>query len=1170
MISHQFDTSLDVASVNGRAYVVTSEDKIVALLPSMRIAPNQVILTDENGSVIVNLGAESFFIDSTCSSCLIPLSDTDLSLVSVSGDEAINNGLLTTELDVEQLQQQIFAGVDPTALFEESAAGAALGSSNAGFVVIDYGYAATLANAGFDTSGMFGDGRESAFFADDQNRRIELEAAGGQAVMLSLHENQLSDFASGISTDVTFTIGSGTLPLLANSLHIAPSVLGFLQAELADITSGGDPVVFSMHSGVNHDGSDTFTLIGTANNSPVIELILTATQAGNNLSVVASFSQLAPLDHVNESGSYVNVDNGKMVINLPVQALDVNGYLLQSPVILSLVNTDSAATGGERLDSFNQPLDLIALNEQATSRTYDVNQTPNSRTETVEFNAASDKLLPHTFFIDNVSVFKTQLEQLANNTGQNIDNVTVSQGVALGGGLTQLTITATINGQPAIDIILTSKQATDGLGMTVDAQFIQYQALTNPLDSSDNIASDYVYATSSSIDIKVPIQVEDVDGSLLVNPQDNSSQLARLVTFSVINDVLFVEESSIGPGTGISDGSESESDKNVVSLFQNGQTLTLDPFDEKTGDDFFFAIYQDTNGPVTLINGTPVNAHDSTSQHPTLWLVFLHQKSTPIDAYPKEYVATTNHDGTGLEVFSIILQQDGRYSFELLTAFNHPEGEGNNALEIELQAYSKNSNGNVTSTVRVPIVVEDDIPPEYNVLHLAAANTTSEMITAEVDVFASQGSEGADGAAVTSIFNGIDWIAISTTRLTDVVLYSSVAPHGQIGSVNIDPRNSPIGALSFTFSPSIVNATALLTQNIQYEVTDVDGDKRTGTITVSSLISDSGTDDIISDGAGSLAIFGGAGNDTLSGGLGQDTLVGGAGNDILWGGNVGGTGDGSIDIFGWQLGDFGTPTTVANDVINDFEINVDIINISNAFDSSEVFSFNELADRLSIQTVGSDTHIQVLNESNIPIQNISIVGKTLDDLLGVNTSTLTQSDILESLLVSGQLVVFNPQTTQIGTTSAEILTASFGGERLIASDGDDTLIAGLGDDILVGGEGDDLFTWELSSIDSSLLNSDTIADFEFSNTGTGDVIDISAILPSSINSVTPIGDLLDYLRPEVTESGLVLHVSTVANGTEIQNIELNQVGLLDLGLSAGATNSQIIDELLQQQALKLD
>ncbi len=71
-------------------------------------------------------------------------------------------------------------------------------------------------------------------------------------------------------------------------------------------------------------------------------------------------------------------------------------------------------------------------------------------------------------------------------------------------------------------------------------------------------------------------------------------------------------------------------------------------------------------------------------------------------------------------------------------------------------------------------------------------------------------------------------------------------------------------------------------------------------------------------GLGSDILRGGAGDDKLFGGVGNDILIGGKGNDILYGDDPNSLTRFS-DVFKWEVGDQGTVTTPAKDIVKDFD-----------------------------------------------------------------------------------------------------------------------------------------------------------------------------------------------------------------------------------------------------------
>ncbi|OEE67672.1 hypothetical protein A1OO_18200 [Enterovibrio norvegicus FF-33] len=1001
MIGHEFDTKLNIDSVKGQAFLVSNESGIVSAVPGMQIAPNQVLLTNDNSAVVVSQSEQQFYVDSRCASCLIPISEGNAQLattgIGVRFDADgldINQGL---NLDVADLQRLILEGIDPTELFEEAAAGENLGSSNAGFVVIDYLYASSLTEAGFDTAGPLGANNDDVdflggdLFGSSRSPAVDIDAAGGQSITLEVTEGDLDVNPYGVPQTQSFVIEGGTDRLLPGSLQIAPSDLAAFEAELAGVTSNGEPVLFTRQTSVDSDGVGTFTLVGTVNGEVVVTLTLTATQDGNGLSVSASLTQSGPLDHLDSTGNYVTINGDSIAIDLPLQVADTGGDLMQSPATISLVSNDgqapvvgdaslelvepqtdpsetkevttsvdidlgsdqivsadfdaaaaeaafvgitshgmpttvdtsvdgvitlyadnngtpekvleitlkpsstlgepaqytvtqyqpidqhqasdgdgddekssftlpftvtdadgdvsnqssvtftiidgTPAPGGERLDAQGAPTDFFSVNELETPNQYDASAPKNTTTGTINFAATSDRLVHDTLSIDDFSTLEAELKLLTNNLGQNIDSVLLT--TAADGSIT---ILASINGDPALEIVLTPAQAPDGLGVNVNTSFTQHQALIHPIDPADQISGNYVSADGDKINIKLPIQLEDTDGDKLVDPNDANTESPRIVTFSVADDAttlgltttdpISVEESSIDDGTGVSQGSKSSGTLNIDNTNDAGDPNTLDA-DSDTGDDighFFFV-----SDYVVYPDGQPVLA----SGYP----IFLEQRPAT-DAYPKTYFGIAD-DGSGdnRDAFKVTLQEDGTFSFELLSGLDHEPGDGNNSLSFNLSAYTVDADGDQSSRITVPITVLDDVPTTQGDISASLDDASVGGNTTTVDVFEITNSssvppgieslQGADSAFITRIHNGKEWEEVSTTRPTTLTLYSEADPSLELGTMFIDPRNEPVGEITFTLNPNLTDPQDVTTETIQYEVTDFDGDKASGQISLS-------------------------------------------------------------------------------------------------------------------------------------------------------------------------------------------------------------------------------------------------------------------------------------------------------------------------------------------------
>ncbi|MEO0328720.1 MAG: type I secretion C-terminal target domain-containing protein [Pseudomonadota bacterium] len=145
----------------------------------------------------------------------------------------------------------------------------------------------------------------------------------------------------------------------------------------------------------------------------------------------------------------------------------------------------------------------------------------------------------------------------------------------------------------------------------------------------------------------------------------------------------------------------------------------------------------------------------------------------------------------------------------------------------------------------------------------------------------------------------------------------------------------------------------------------------------------------------------------------------------------------------------------------------------------------------------------------------------------------------------------------VGTTDGDVLTGAGGNDNLDGLEGDDVLVGnagsdvinggdgadiitgGIGADILTGGQDADTFVWD--AIDILSASTDEITDFD---TSSGDVLDVSAILP---DFDTGSDVLSDFLNLSVQGSNTIVQVdqSGIANFT-VSLVNLTDTSGLDL------------------------
>ncbi|KTB59412.1 mannuronan epimerase [Pseudomonas viridiflava ICMP 13104] len=246
------------------------------------------------------------------------------------------------------------------------------------------------------------------------------------------------------------------------------------------------------------------------------------------------------------------------------------------------------------------------------------------------------------------------------------------------------------------------------------------------------------------------------------------------------------------------------------------------------------------------------------------------------------------------------------------------------------------------------------------------------------------------------------------------------------------------------------------------------------------LVTVQGTEanDTLTGSAANELIFGLAGKDTLNGGAGDDILVGGAGADKLSGGA-------GADTFRFdQLTDsYRTATTSATDLLSDFDISQDRIDLSNlgftGLGSGKAgtlnISYNASLDRTYVKSLDADASGNRFE--------LGLSGNLKDTL---NASHFVFQRVTEGTAGGDTLT---------GTEGNDIINGNAGVDRINGGAGADTLTGGADADVLTGGAGADVFVYN-SRLDSyrnytasGTKQSDTITDFNAAE----DRIDLSSI-----------------------------------------------------------------------------
>ncbi|HHF3065988.1 TPA: retention module-containing protein [Vibrio diabolicus] len=321
-----------VNAVKGEVLVLGLDGKVRSIKAGDELISGEVIITENNASLDVQIHNELYLVDANCVACLPePSFEQPETLLQspvngqVTFDPTSIEGANFDANDVAAIQQAILDGADPTAILEATAAGAgAEGSANAGYVTVEYNNPEVLASTFFETSATRS-GVEERDEADDLD--VTIFADGGQSLQSSVTEGSisLSSYPQTISSSVL--IEAGDLALDTASFVPETSSLESLLTELnSDITSAGQPVAFVYDEAQN-------VIIGTQEGNEVLRIEIEATSLGRDLEleVVTTISQ--GIDHVaSVADGQVSISGDQINIAFDITGADIGGNSIQAPI----------------------------------------------------------------------------------------------------------------------------------------------------------------------------------------------------------------------------------------------------------------------------------------------------------------------------------------------------------------------------------------------------------------------------------------------------------------------------------------------------------------------------------------------------------------------------------------------------------------------------------------------------------------------------------------------------------------------------------------------------------------------------------------------------------------------------------------------------------------------
>ncbi|HHX8434065.1 TPA: retention module-containing protein [Vibrio diabolicus] len=321
-----------VNAVKGEVLVLGLDGKARSIKAGDELISGEVIITENNASLDVQIHNELYLVDANCVACLPePSFEQPETLLQspvngqVTFDPTAIEGANFDANDVAAIQQAILDGADPTAILEATAAGAgAEGSANAGYVTVEYNNPEVLASTFFETSATRS-GVEERDEADDLD--VTIFADGGQSLQSSVTEGSisLSSYPQTISSSVL--VEAGDLALDTASFVPETSSLESLLTELnSDITSAGQPVAFVYDEAQN-------TIIGTQEGNEVLRIEIEATSLGRDLELEVATTISQGIDHVaSVADGQVSISGDQINIAFDITGADIGGNSIQAPI----------------------------------------------------------------------------------------------------------------------------------------------------------------------------------------------------------------------------------------------------------------------------------------------------------------------------------------------------------------------------------------------------------------------------------------------------------------------------------------------------------------------------------------------------------------------------------------------------------------------------------------------------------------------------------------------------------------------------------------------------------------------------------------------------------------------------------------------------------------------
>ncbi|WIH20921.1 retention module-containing protein [Photobacterium damselae] len=586
-------------------------------------------------------------------------------------------------------------------------------------------------------------------------------------VTITIEDGQLPSFGDDSSItlnegDDGIVSGSGQINVDTGSDVIADVYFADNQSSLNGLTSNGHATTYTIS-----DDGHTLTVTLAGDPSTVV-MTITIDIDGNYV-----VNQTQPIDQRDDT---IN-DNENIVID--VIAKDDDGDISQPGHIVINSHDGDNAQGGQS--------GSISITEGDLTPSEGEQGYPVSSSAKIHVESGVDRLDPNTVTIDKgvLATLVSELQRELTSDGQAI-SFTYDQETGK--------LVGTVNGDTVLTIDIDAVQSLNGHDVDVTVTITQER----PLDHSGDKGDGLVTSDGDKINIEVPIQVQDTDGDNLNNDIVVDVSIADGNNPVIIGaDAITVSESALNGDKNHHQGSN-PGDKGETAQGQ----IEVDSGSDHIKD---FVIDVDSFNAA--------NKGVLTSGGQQITLVYNAKNDT--------YIGKAD----GKNIFTITIDENGNYTFELKGAIDHQEGTGSDdSLTINIPVQAVDSDGDMSNTVNIPVTIEDDIPSVNNVTLFMEEGHTSPLF----DVLTIAG-EGADDAQVTALIVDGQRIALD-----------DIPVNGQYHVYEVKDGDIVLGQLMITAegetyfyaNKDLDHDQEEIIKNIGVEVTDGDGDTATGTITI--------------------------------------------------------------------------------------------------------------------------------------------------------------------------------------------------------------------------------------------------------------------------------------------------------------------------------------------------